>query len=334
MARPTQLCVIGRTGDGKSALCHLLAKHLGAAHTPFQAADSTNSHTHAPVSYLVSDVNITDTPGLMDSMGAVQDAENIRGIVSYLRSLKVVHLFLLVVNEQAPRFDSGMISAVKLIADSFRIEDSKDQPRREIFPNMGIVFTRSFGFRSPEKAQDKTREICSTLTFAFEKGNPPYLECWQVDCHPGDLAMLGVPEERIALMKSATSTAVERILSWARSRDPMPMDQAVAAQYDHVRLLEEEKKARERDNTVVSTFTESRTRMLGTTSTPIWGTENHRQRVAFMSIGKLGTRRVSRTVQIGTHVVRHMVEEQREGQALGSGRVIYGEWQEIRRWDE
>ncbi len=65
------------------------------------------------------DVDVIDTPGLMDTAGVVEDEANLRQIIDGARRRPFLNAVIVVVNEQAPRFDDGMQSAVKLLVDSF-----------------------------------------------------------------------------------------------------------------------------------------------------------------------------------------------------------------------
>ena len=115
--------ILGRTGDGKSTLCRCLASCLDISPETaqvFRESSGVISHTHDPVSCSTdgnpgTDVglpgtNVTDTPGLMYANGF---EKRISKIVLYIRALSSVNAFLLVVNEQADTFDSGMQDAVK-----------------------------------------------------------------------------------------------------------------------------------------------------------------------------------------------------------------------------
>lgn len=318
------MILMGRTGDGKSTLGNSLAEHLGVKRAPFATSDAAVSHTQATASILAQGVNINDSPGLMDTMGKDEDAAKIRAIVAYLMFLGYINALILVINEQAPRCDSSLQDAIKLLLDCFG---------NRVVGHIGLAFTRSIGLKTAEASRAWVRECCRLLSERTGYQVPEF-PSWQLDLKPEAMALLGVPAERIEESKQRTNQALFDMLQWARTKPEMPTADMVAADYDHVRELKEEKKAREHDNTVVSEVEEKRTRTLTTISTPIMGTESQRVRTAPVRLGKLGTSKLSSAVQVGTKVTTHKAEEKRKVQTLGNGRVIYGEWLQVRDWDE
>lgn len=127
------LVAIGRTGDGKSAFCKRFAAFLGhTGSVPFADSQSSHSHTHDPAIFEYEGWRIVDTPGLMDTDGLEKDEENLEKIVTTLRNLGEINLFVLVVNYGNHRFDHGMQDAIKLFYDSFGPNFIK---------NLAVVFT-------------------------------------------------------------------------------------------------------------------------------------------------------------------------------------------------
>jgi predicted GTPase len=143
--------VVGRTGDGKSAVCFCFAKHLGLqGPTPFEESDSLSPHTHEVSHCILKGIVVADTPGLMDSRGVTQDEANLKKIVDWARAAGVVHAVLFLVNEQAVRFDDGMQNAIKLLVDSFG---------PAMLGHVGIVFSHAYGDVTPEKARLEATNI-------------------------------------------------------------------------------------------------------------------------------------------------------------------------------
>ena len=128
--------VIGRTGDGKSTLCNFMMRCLGCNKNYFSESATGDSHTHDPLCKSVNKFTIIDTPGLLDTMGIEKDTENLKKIVAIGKEIKYVNTIVLVFNAQAPRFDSGMKDAVKLLIDSFG---------PDVVNKMAFVFTKVKG---------------------------------------------------------------------------------------------------------------------------------------------------------------------------------------------
>ena len=216
-----KVVIVGRTGDGKSALCNSIVRSLGVADDPFVESSGANSHTGLLQSFQVGTLQVSDTPGLMDSAGLEQDETNIRLIVQDLRAGSYINAFILVINEQAPRFDGGMQDAVKLVVDSFG---------PGCLGHVGLVFTKAYGQVTAAEAQQKAGEIIDIINNRTHF-TAPHIPVWQVDCHPERLAAIGVPEELIAARAQATAVALTGISQWVRSKERFKTNDATAAGY-------------------------------------------------------------------------------------------------------
>jgi len=173
--------------------------------------------------------------------------KNIRAIVETLRRWHSVSAFLLIVNERAARFDSGMQDAVKLIVDSFGSQS---------LARMGIFFTMASGFVNPQESQAKAAGIASLIS---SRTQIPLsrLPSWQGDCHPEVLARLGVPQDRITQVGDSTRTAINDMIQWAKTNPILDTTEAVIGEYEQRRLLREaEAKRLEAANKIVHTETE------------------------------------------------------------------------------
>jgi len=220
---------VGRTGDGKSAVCNRIARSLGCGAPSFLESADPTSFTAQPVAQTVAGVKIIDTPGLLDTGGVSQDEANIQKIVEMVRQEGFVNALLLVVNEECPRFDDGMQNAVKLIVDSFG-ENSVHR--------LGIVFTKASGKRSRKQAKQRAQEIGRLMEDRLGYAVPG-LPCWQVECHPEELSALRVPSEVIAAQHEATENALQGMIRWVRSNSSFDTSAAKAAEYDQRRVVRE-----------------------------------------------------------------------------------------------
>jgi len=191
------IIVIGRTGDGKSTLCNSILEVLKHPTKPFSESSSAKSHTHEPMKCTVErpdlqDIMIMDTPGLMDSDGVEKDEMNIQLIVEAVSACESISSFILVVNEQANRFDDGMQNAVKLFVDSFGPESLN---------HMGIMFTKAMGPEKPPGSADSRQKRTEEITTLIKKRTGIDIRkafpSWRCDSHPENMAVWGVPQDKI-----------------------------------------------------------------------------------------------------------------------------------------
>lgn len=234
--------VIGRTGTGKSSLCVKMAQECGVKEWPFQVSDGVFSsiHSHGPIELcLAGGGKIIDTPGLLDSQGDKQDETNIQMIVQKARQLGQVNGFVLVLNEQDPRFDSGMASAVKLLVDSFGMDCLR---------NMCFLYTRADGTISVEEARRKTRDILTILAGRFGERieSFPPIPTYQIQCFPEKYRNQWLP----AFIESITHSskiAIQDMIRWSNANPPVNTSNAIAGMYDHERKLLEQREKAERE---------------------------------------------------------------------------------------
>jgi energy-coupling factor transporter ATP-binding protein EcfA2 len=350
--------VIGRTGDGKSALCKSLHTFLdptqGQLPNPFEDSARVSSHTHAAVTSVVGGVEVVDLPGLLDTQSEQQDDANLRIIVDKARTYPKVHAFVLVVNEQAPRFDRGMQDAVKLLVDSFGAE---------CLALMGVMFTR-WMYKTPAEARETADGMAAII--AERTGQPaPRLPCWQYDAYPELLARLMTPAEEIERRRAASAGALGDMVRWARGQPGMATVDFRYGEYDTARREREareaaqaERERREYEASVVSTETEERTVEVSTTKeaivqqvTQTVGSDNDAGAVVAGAIGTViggpvfgaalgslfgggGPREVTNDRVTGHRVTRRMQMERRVVRTLGSGQRVHGDWEVVRQWEE
>mmetsp|Transcript_10476 Transcript_10476/g.15971 ORF Transcript_10476/g.15971 Transcript_10476/m.15971 type:complete len:330 (-) Transcript_10476:116-1105(-) len=247
-ANPYRIITLSRTGDGKSSLCNLIISILGdmMGFNFFGESSGASSHTIDPTSFQVKTqsgvlFDIIDTPGLMESKGSSADEANIKRIVDYTKEKKYINGFLIVLNEQAPRFDRGMQDALKVFVDSYGLS---------FLDNVGIVFTRSLT-KSPEESEKYvSEEFIPLLSTAL--GVPiKHLPHWQVDCHPDELRKLSVPEEIITNSNMRNAKTVHAIKQWAMGKTPFDVTQAHYGEFEaqaKLRMAAEEAKKKDDEN--------------------------------------------------------------------------------------
>jgi hypothetical protein len=226
----SSISMVGRTGDGKSSFCNLLSKHFNYhEHNPFGEGRSVNSHTTAPKTIVIDGTfQMTDNPGLMDANGINQDEQNIVNIVTHAKSIGNQKGFILVINSEAPRFDGGMRSAVKLLFDSFG---------PQFLSHLGILFTRekSDNITSSKEKVDEYKSIISQMT-GHEIGHFPF---WLVDNHPEDMASFHVPEAHIEAIRERNKRTIEQIKAWSTQLKHIDMSVVEASIYDATRKIKD-----------------------------------------------------------------------------------------------
>ena len=119
-----KMTVIGSAGAGKSTLCNIFA---GKKHDDdtFPVGDEWTSCTHATSGKIVKwrgtsgrKIHLFDTPGLKNEDSGA-DNYNIDQMVDYFKNAWYVNVFLLVINGANPRFDSSLISMLKVFHKMF-----------------------------------------------------------------------------------------------------------------------------------------------------------------------------------------------------------------------
>lgn len=205
-----ELHLHGRTGDGKTTLAGKLAEALGSTERnhPFVARGGSHSHTATPKTHLIQGFAITDNPGLLDTNGVEKDEENLRRIVHHVRGRRFVNAFILVVNSQSVRFDSGMQDAVKLLIDSFGLD---------ILNACAIVYTRADSRFTMDISSQRTTEIAELIARRANLTAVPRIRSYSVESNPdsweGQMMM-----EAIDRLRKNTEQNIKDLLRWAGAR--------------------------------------------------------------------------------------------------------------------
>ena len=118
-AEEKHLVVIGSTGTGKSTICNILAGKDPNDST-FPVSGAMESHTNKTTARTVLwrgdaglQFTLIDTPGLNDPEPG-KDERNSRELMSELKKLKHINVFLIVFNGSNPRFDNALIKMMKV----------------------------------------------------------------------------------------------------------------------------------------------------------------------------------------------------------------------------
>ena len=118
------MVVIGSTGSGKSSICNVLAgnQHDGNLFPASSSMKPCTNKTTAKKVYWRGDAKkpftLIDTPGLNDPEPG-RDSTNISEMADELKKLSHVNVFLIVFHGGMPRFDSSLITMLKLFKSLF-----------------------------------------------------------------------------------------------------------------------------------------------------------------------------------------------------------------------
>ena len=217
------MVMLGRTGDGKSTTGNLFARILEFSSSKvFEEGEGPESHTQAPKAISNGLFEIVDTPGLMDNKGAVYDEKNMIEIVKYLKGKGKVNGFILVVNEQAPRFDDGMQNAVKLLVDTFG---------PQMLKQTGVLFTRSLTLES-DHARDWVVTSSKLLGDRIGYSVDP-LPFWRSNAYPEEA---GVTAERLVALNAMNVAAVTSVKNWVVSQSDLDVSNATPGIYEATRI--------------------------------------------------------------------------------------------------
>lgn len=157
-------------------------------------------------------------------------------IVKHAKDMGYVHGFLLVINEQSPRFDSGMQDAVRLLVDTFG---------PQMLEQMGIIFTRAT-LRTSEETIAWMQSFRRLLSDRLEMPVPHHIPYWRVDTKPEELRYRGVSEEEVERRAKLNVEAIHDMRRWLLTLDAMDVSRVVADEYEVTKRLKEQQQQVER----------------------------------------------------------------------------------------
>jgi predicted GTPase len=345
------VAVIGQTGAGKSQFLngYLQRRCFQACANPNAVTLVTSADQQLVNGCLRTGI---DTQGLDDTQGV--DAAHVQQMVQFLKAWPHgVNAFALVINAQHDRFDAGTQKLVKLINTFFNDPTFWD--------HVCIVFTKCYAgcdeIDKPIKQQEYRDLVLNLIRECQGKRrrNSPPLPVFFVDSKKFNTDRETM--EQYALFNAfvcglnplPTQRVVVPNVQYLRIEKQTRNNILAATRYEgNTRIQQYEDQEREKrtgydgrtitysDWTAIRTWenrqsrssrTETRTKCVNETRTPIFRTERYGGR----RYGFCGPRS-TRQVQCGENVRRTMQEQEREVNTDYDGSVSYGDWQVVREW--
>ena len=192
----TNIVVVGSTGVGKSSLLnHVIGLVDPSSHKPFnpskhfrtsakmnegctvktQACTGKANTFGEKTRTTIPTLRLVDCPGLGDPDGDAQDRLNIANMVKFIKPLKEVHQFILVMNSEDPRLSAADQNTIAVFLKMFPSEE-KTNPTGEFFRNMIVVFTH-WGMSKPES--DRRRRQSITKEFVIKELQATFYDRFQ-----------------------------------------------------------------------------------------------------------------------------------------------------------
>lgn len=211
----TNVMVVGKTGDGKSAFLKTVMKELGGCEDYFEDSAEAFPHTLSPCFAVINSVKFIDTPGLQDGRGYQTDFVNVETIVRCVKNEKCLSALLIVMNGSSLRFDLALQETIQLIIGSFR---------NSLAGNIGIVFTRGCMITDPAAVDSFLREIKISITKLMGLSSIE-IRAWKVECYP---ERIFTNQDEIEAMRAQTHEAIVDITSWARTLEVVDVTETYA----------------------------------------------------------------------------------------------------------
>ena len=227
----TILAVIGKTGAGKSSFCNKLVgePHFKVGKDMMLGVTQLTSYTDITIKE--NDFRVIDTQGYCDPQG--KDYQNSQQMLHILKEQTCINAFILVMNGNDIRWDSGQLQMLDLLHQTFHM----------IWENVVIVINhlpqdaKAIKKRNKHRSDPQLRQMISdNLRKRYNLAEELTFPTFFIDCHYDDN-----DEEE----STAFTSALDDCLIAAKMKQPYNPQVAIAARPQNVKLEQEKKQLEE-----------------------------------------------------------------------------------------